>query len=70
MLAVGSTETLHFGVIGDLGQTEDSNSTLQHLADNKDLGLILHAGDLGYADCNQQLWDSYGVLIEPLAKRL
>ena len=30
--------------------------------------MILHAGDLSYADCDQPLWDSYGEIIEPLAK--
>lgn len=66
--AVGDHRPLHFGVIGDLGQTTDSQSTVEHVIDNRLLNLILHAGDLSYADCNQQLWDSYGVLIEDLAK--
>jgi hypothetical protein len=34
---------------------------------DKDINMILHAGDLSYADCDQQLWDSYGEMIEPLA---
>jgi len=68
MAAVGDQHPLHFAVIGDLGQTIDSTSTVNHILDNKALGMILHAGDLSYADCNQQLWDSYGVLIEDLAK--
>ena len=25
-------------------------------------------GDLSYADCNPQRWDSYGVLVEPLSR--
>jgi len=29
--------------------------------------MILHAGDLSYADCEQTLWDSYGIMTEPLA---
>ena len=32
--------------------------------------MILHAGDLAYADCNQTLWDHYGFLTEPLAKSI
>lgn len=66
--AVGDHRPLHFAVIGDLGQTTDSTSTVQHVLNNPLLRMILHAGDLSYADCNQQLWDSYGVLIEDLAK--
>lgn len=65
---VGSKDPIHFGVIGDLGQTIDSESTLHHMLNNPLLSLILHAGDLSYADCQQPLWDSYGQLIEDLAK--
>ena len=32
--------------------------------------LILHAGDLAYADGNGLRWDSYGRLMEPLATRV
>jgi len=67
---VGSFYPATFGVVGDLGQTIDSEQTLNHMSSNKNIQLILHAGDLSYADCNQQLWDSYGELIEPLASRV
>lgn len=67
---VGSFYPATFGVVGDLGQTTDSELTLQHLSKSKDIQVILHAGDLSYADCNQKLWDSYGELIEPLASRI
>ncbi|RYG60608.1 hypothetical protein EON64_19170 [archaeon] len=65
---VGSKQPIHFGVLGDLGTTTDSSSTLQHVLTNPFLSMILHAGDLSYADCNQPVWDQYGVLIEDLAK--
>lgn len=65
---VGSKVPMHFGVIGDLGQTVDSESTLRHMIQNDALSMILHAGDLSYADCQQTLWDSYGQMIEDLAK--
>lgn len=68
MPAVGDLSTLSFGVIGDLGTTNDSESTIHHLIAKPRLGMILHAGDLSYADCKQQLWDSYGELIEDLAR--
>jgi hypothetical protein len=67
---VGSLSPTTFGVVGDLGQTIDSEMTLYHLSNNKKIQLILHPGDLSYADCNQQLWDSYGELIQPLASRI
>ena len=66
----GSIIPLTFGVIGDIGQTSDTTKTIGHLADSHKLDMILHAGDLSYADCNQKLWDSYGQLIEPIAKSI
>lgn len=65
--APGDDRQLSFGVIGDLGMTNDSISTLNHMILNPSLAMILHAGDLSYADCNQPKWDQYGVLIEPLS---
>jgi hypothetical protein len=67
---VGSFEPFMFGIVGDLGQTTDSEVTLDHMLNNKDIKMILHAGDLSYADCNQKLWDSYGLLVEPLASKI
>jgi hypothetical protein len=67
---VGDDSELSFGIIGDLGQTVYSKSTINHLLNDKSISMILHAGDLSYADCNQQLWDSYGKIIEPLSKRV
>jgi hypothetical protein len=58
---------LTFGVIGDIGQTENSVLTVNHLMNEPEVSMILHAGDLSYADCNQELWDSYGLMIEPLS---
>mgnify|MGYP001332669536 CR=1 FL=1 len=66
----GSPSPLVFGVIGDIGQTTDTEQTITHLAHSHKIQMILHAGDLAYADCNQKLWDSYGELIEPVAKSI
>jgi phosphodiesterase/alkaline phosphatase D-like protein len=66
--SVGDHKPLAFGVIGDLGTTTDSQSTLQHMINDKNLKLILHAGDLSYADCEQPVWDDYGVMIQDLSK--
>ncbi|OAE26722.1 hypothetical protein AXG93_3310s1210 [Marchantia polymorpha subsp. ruderalis] len=57
-----------FGVIGDLGQTMDSVSTLQHYM--KSFGqTVLYVGDLSYADAypfdNNVRWDTWGRLVEP-----
>ncbi|KMT18973.1 hypothetical protein BVRB_2g030710 [Beta vulgaris subsp. vulgaris] len=60
-----------FGIIGDLGQTYNSLSTLQHY---KQTGAqtVLFVGDLSYADQYRYndigvRWDSWGRFIEPIA---
>lgn len=55
-----------FSVVGDLGQTGWTSSTLEHIQQcNYDIHLL--PGDLSYADYWQPSWDSFGRLIEPLA---
>lgn len=61
-----STLPFNFVVVGDLGQTGWTKSTLQHIAE-ADYDMLLLPGDLSYADTYQPLWDSYGRLVEPLA---
>jgi predicted phosphodiesterase len=67
---VGDHRQISFGIIGDLGQTDHSLETVNHILQDRSVKMILHAGDLSYADCNQPLWDSYGEMIEPLAKKI
>jgi hypothetical protein len=62
----GDNTPIRFGVIGDIGQTIHSISTVNNLL-SENIDIILHSGDLSYADCDQELWDSYGEMIEPLA---
>ncbi|KAJ0973424.1 hypothetical protein J5N97_021383 [Dioscorea zingiberensis] len=57
---------MKLAVIGDLGQTGWTNSTLKHLGAS-DYDVLLLPGDLSYADFYQPLWDSFGRLVEPLA---
>lgn len=59
---------IKFGVVGDLGQTEWTASTLKHLGDSN-YDMLLLPGDLSYADFIQDLWDSFGRLVEPLASQ-
>ncbi|KAL2323100.1 hypothetical protein Fmac_027479 [Flemingia macrophylla] len=59
---------IEFVVVGDLGQTEWTASTLKHV-DSKDYDVFLLPGDLSYADSHQPLWDSFGRLVEPYASR-
>ena len=53
-------------VIGDLGQTGWTASTLSHIG-GADYDMLLLPGDLSYADTQQPLWDSFGRLVQPLA---
>ncbi|OAE26723.1 hypothetical protein AXG93_3310s1220 [Marchantia polymorpha subsp. ruderalis] len=59
-----------FGVIGDLGQTFDSLSTLEHYMNSSGQS-VLFVGDLSYADTypfhNNIRWDTWSRLIEPSA---
>ena len=55
-----------FAVAGDLGQTEWTKSTLDHINQCKyDVHMI--PGDLSYADYMQRRWDTFGELVQPLA---
>ncbi|KAG9131046.1 hypothetical protein Leryth_006775 [Lithospermum erythrorhizon] len=58
-----------FGLIGDLGQTFDSNNTLTHYEQNPTKGqAVLYVGDLSYADehpfSDNRKWDSWGRFVE------
>lgn len=68
--APGDDRLLTMVMVGDLGQTEDSAATVQHLNEEKQASVMLHAGDMSYADCDGSRWDSYFDMIQPLSKRL
>eukprot|EP00249_Psilotum_nudum_P006410 c19729_g1_i2 orf=578-1873(+) len=53
-------------IVGDLGQTKWTQSTLDHIQ-QMDYDVLILPGDLSYADYYQPLWDSFGKLVEPLA---
>jgi len=62
-----SKKSITFHLIGDLGQTENSMNTLLQLNDNDAAlttlsGGIVSMGDLSYANGNEPLWDSFGIL--------
>jgi len=64
-----SVDTTWF-VMGDLGQTTYSNETIWHGLDaQKEDGAQQYfiTGDLSYADSDEQRWDSWGRLMQPLA---
>uniref|UniRef100_A0A0D9XP48 Purple acid phosphatase n=1 Tax=Leersia perrieri TaxID=77586 RepID=A0A0D9XP48_9ORYZ len=57
---------VEFAVVGDLGQTKWTESTLRHVSEG-DYDMLLLPGDLSYADTQQPLWDTFGRLVQPLA---
>ncbi|VFQ67281.1 unnamed protein product [Cuscuta campestris] len=57
---------LTFAVAGNLGQTEWTKSTLDHIEQCKHDVLLL-PGDLSYANRIQRRWDTFGNLVQPLA---
>lgn len=66
---VGPDVPYTFGLIGDLGQSYDSNSTLSHYESNPIRGeTVLFVGDLSYADNypnhDNVRWDTWGRFVE------
>lgn len=59
-----------FHIIGDLGQTENSQNTLNELLDNEKAlsashsGGIISMGDISYANGNEPIWDTYGKMAQ------
>ena len=64
---VGPTIPYTFGVIGDLGQTNYSNATMQHILAAQHIDSVFITGDISYADSEQPRWDSFQRLAQPLA---
>ncbi|CAK9142057.1 unnamed protein product [Ilex paraguariensis] len=68
---VGPDVPYTFGLMGDLGQSYDSNTTLTHYELNPTKGkAVLFVGDLSYADnydYNNVRWDTWGRFVERIA---
>lgn len=64
---VGADIPYTFGVVGDLGQTNFSLATMQHLLACPYCDSVFITGDLSYADSEQPRWDSFQRLMQPLA---
>ena len=62
---MGSDIPLTFAMIGDLGQTNNSQGTLDHVAAHVGkFAAVMHFGDLSYADGNETRWDTWGRLVQ------
>mmetsp|Transcript_35991 Transcript_35991/g.113112 ORF Transcript_35991/g.113112 Transcript_35991/m.113112 type:complete len:275 (-) Transcript_35991:1064-1888(-) len=65
--AVDPKSKITFGVVGDLGQTQDSLTTMDGLGEHADsLDGVLLIGDLSYSDGYGPRWDSFGRLAQPV----
>ena len=68
------TGKLVLGVVGDTGQTEVTRAVLEHLGaateSSPRVDLVLHTGDVSYADGHAPRWDSFGRLSEALFSRV
>ncbi|KAG7560632.1 Purple acid phosphatase N-terminal [Arabidopsis thaliana x Arabidopsis arenosa] len=59
---------IKFAVSGDLGTSEWTKSTLEHVS-KWDHDVFILPGDLSYANSYQPLWDTFGRLVQPLASQ-
>ncbi|RWR74377.1 purple acid phosphatase [Cinnamomum micranthum f. kanehirae] len=66
--SIGPDVPYTFGLIGDLGQSFDSNRTLSHYESNPNGQTVLFVGDLSYADNypfhDNVRWDTWGRFVE------
>ena len=69
MPAVGKMKkSLSFAVLADIGTTNDSVRTVNHILSDPTMEMVLHAGDGSYADCRPDIWDVYFNMIQDVAQ--
>jgi acid phosphatase type 7 len=71
----GNVPNVTFFLIGDVGQTTNSETTLKELSEAESMlqtpsGGIVNAGDLSYANGRDSLWDSFGNMRQGTASHL
>lgn len=61
-----------FAIVGDLGATSNTASTLDHIAGAplRSFTAMLIPGDLSYANSDEPLWDAWQTLMAPIAEQL
>jgi hypothetical protein len=58
-------QDMKLALVGDLGQTQNSIQTMQHLMEEKDeVAALLLMGDLSYADNDNPRWDEWSTMFE------
>ena len=64
---------LRIGSIGDMGYASNSDNTINSLSkliDNDELDMIIHNGDISYADGEFEHWDVFMRKVEKIASRV
>ncbi|CAM6105611.1 unnamed protein product [Calypogeia fissa] len=67
--APGPDTPLKFAIVGDIGQTYSSNTTLSHLEQSGGQ-FLLNVGDFSYADGYQPRWDTWGRMMTPYLSKV
>ena len=70
---VGGATPLRIGWVADMGWGNNSQGTmarLTELASRGELDLLIHPGDIGYADGNMEGWDLFLRQMEPIVSRV
>jgi hypothetical protein len=71
--AVTGTRYLRVAVVADMGygpESDDTVASLIKLAAAGDIDMVIHDGDISYADGDMQHWDVFMRKIEPIASRV
>jgi hypothetical protein len=70
-IALPGTDNIRFAIIGDLGTTNNSVDTIQHVVDSHNMGdglsALIICGDISYADQTQPVWDVLGRMVQPIS---
>lgn len=67
------TRSLVYAIVADMGAesfSDDTIRSLTSLADEGKIDVVVHTGDIGYADGYQRRWDDMMNKIQPIASRV
>jgi 3',5'-cyclic AMP phosphodiesterase CpdA len=73
MFQASSDQVINFAIIGDMGYGNKSNATVANLidlVDNGELDVVIHSGDVGYADGFMPHWDVFMNKVQSIASRI
>ncbi|HWG89848.1 MAG TPA: metallophosphoesterase family protein [Candidatus Thermoplasmatota archaeon] len=62
----GNATVVRFAAVGDMGITADSRRSVETLL-ALDPAFVLHPGDISYAEGDEQVWQAWFGMVEPLA---